>query len=204
MTTYTTDDLKKILDLHRKYLYGEDGGSGANLSRADLSGAVLRGAVLRGANLRDADLSGANLRDAVLSRADLSGADLSDADLSGADLSGANLSGANLSGAVLRDAVLRGADLSGANLRDAVLSDGVTWEEYLKEIVPALLCAGGKPLAAVATAETWACHSWQNCPMALAFDVHSPESVPALHRGQAQRFVQFFDAGLIPLPTVSA
>lgn len=43
-------DIKKILDLHKKWLYDEPGGE-----RADLIGANLRGA-----NLSDADLSDAN------------------------------------------------------------------------------------------------------------------------------------------------
>ena len=67
----TQKELKKILDTHKKWLYGEKDGR-----RADL----------RGANLSRADLSGADL-----SRADLSGANLSGADLREADLRGANL-----------------------------------------------------------------------------------------------------------------
>ena len=70
----TKDELQSILDLHRKWLYGKEGGK-----RADLSGAYLSGADLRRADLRRAYLSGAYLR-----RADLSGADLSGAYLSGA------------------------------------------------------------------------------------------------------------------------
>jgi hypothetical protein len=176
MTTYAHEDLQRILDAHRKWLLGEEGGSRANL---------------RGANLRGADLSRADLRRADLSRADLRRADLSRADLRRADLSGANLSRADL-----RGATLRGTNLSG----DTVLTDGVTWGEYLRDVVPALLCAGGKPLAAVASPETWACHSWTNCPMATAFDVQDLNGVPVLYRWQAERFVQFYDAGLIPLP----
>ena len=86
MKKYTKEELADVLALHRKWLFGEDGGSKANLSGADLSGADLSEAYLSGA-----DLSGANL-----SEADLSGADLSEAYLSGADLSGADLSGADL------------------------------------------------------------------------------------------------------------
>ena len=70
---YSAEELKEIIELHRKYLLGKGGGKQANLSRANLSRAYLSGA----------DLSGAYL----------SGADLSGADLSGADLSGANLHG---------------------------------------------------------------------------------------------------------------
>ncbi len=49
------DEIKTVLELHVKWLKGEEGGSRADLSDADLSGA----------NLSDADLSGADLRGAV-------------------------------------------------------------------------------------------------------------------------------------------
>ena len=80
----TKDELQSILDLHRKWLYGEVGGKCADLS----------GAYLSGADLRRADLSGADLSGAYLSGAYLSGAYLNGADLRGADLRGAYLSGA--------------------------------------------------------------------------------------------------------------
>src|ERR1700723_1951499 len=111
-------NLQEILEKHKKWVNGEEGGeradlSGADLRRADLSGAYLNGANLSGADLRRADLSGAYLSGAYLNGANLSGADLRRADLSGAYLNGANLSGANLSGADLRRANLHGADLLG-------------------------------------------------------------------------------------------
>ena len=77
----TSEEIKKVLDLHQKWINEEDGGERANLCGADLSGADLSGADLSKANLRGADLSGAYLRGA-----DLRGADLRWADLSGADL----------------------------------------------------------------------------------------------------------------------
>ena len=60
-------DLANILELHRKWVNGENNGvkadlRGANLSRANLSRANLREANLSGADLRGAGLSGANLR----------------------------------------------------------------------------------------------------------------------------------------------
>jgi uncharacterized protein YjbI with pentapeptide repeats len=70
-------ELKHILDLHRKWFIGEPEGERANLSYADLSRADLRYA-----NLSDANLSYANLRYANLSCADLSCSDLRYADLS--------------------------------------------------------------------------------------------------------------------------
>ena len=143
-------------------------------------------------------------------RADPKGkrANLSDADLSGANLSGANLSGANLSGADLSGADLSGADLSGANLSDADLSGadlppGYKWERYLAEVVPALLTAGGKTLEEVVGA-SWECHSWTNCPMAVAFGVQSLEDIPLLYRREAEFFVQVFDARLVPNPLAEA
>jgi uncharacterized protein YjbI with pentapeptide repeats len=104
MKTYTVEEIKEILELHKKWWIGDSTGKRANLSRADLS---------------RANLSGANLSGANLSRADLYGANLSGANLSGANLSGANLSGANLSGANLSRANLSGANLYGANLSGA-------------------------------------------------------------------------------------
>ena len=105
------DKLAEILELHRLWLYGQDGGARAGLRGADLRYADLSRAELHDADLHDADLRGANLYDAALRDADLSGADLRGANLRGADLRGADLRGANL-----RGADLRGADLRGANL----------------------------------------------------------------------------------------
>ena len=81
MKTYTAEELKEILDNHRRWLYDHDGIK----ERANLRGANLRGANLCGANLCDANLRGASLR----------GADLCDADLRDANLCGANLCGLN-------------------------------------------------------------------------------------------------------------
>ena len=89
----------------------------------------------------------------------------------------------------------------GAYLRGAYLGD-VFWKKYVDEVVPALLVSGGKTLAEVATPETWACHSWDNCPMAVAFGAHKIEEIPAGWREEARCFIQFFDAGLIPCPGV--
>ena len=110
------EELQEILDAHKKWIKGEDGGVRADLRRADLSEANLRGADLRGADLRRADLRGADLRGADLRGADLSEANLSDADLSDAGLRGADLRRANLRRANLRRADLRRADLRGADL----------------------------------------------------------------------------------------
>jgi hypothetical protein len=101
-------DLKTTLDLHAKWLMGENGGKRADLYGADLCDADLRGAYLYGANLCDANLRGADLYGADLRGADLCGADLRDAYLYGADLCGANLSQAT--------GLLSAVDWLGANL----------------------------------------------------------------------------------------
>ena len=87
----TSEEIKKVLKSHKKWLNNKQSGERADLSEANLCWANLRGADLSEANLCWADLSEANLR--------------------GADLSEANLRGANLRGADLSEANLRGADL---------------------------------------------------------------------------------------------
>ena len=57
----TDEELKIILEKHKKWLNVEDGGERANLCGADLSGADLSGADLRRADLRGADLRIANM-----------------------------------------------------------------------------------------------------------------------------------------------
>jgi hypothetical protein len=191
----------------------------AKLRGVDLREVDLREADLRGANLCGADLSWVDLSWVDLSGADLSGADLSEAYLSRASLRGAKLRGAKLCGASLRGAYLRGvdlfgADLSEANMREANLSmaknidsmvmpDGLTFAEYKRDVVPALLTAGGKTLDEIREAGAWDCHEWSNCPMHVAFGVnHTTEMVGpfAIYRQRADEFIQFFDAGLIPAP----
>ena len=125
--------LKEILEKHKMWLNGEEGGEKANLSgadlrgadlyRANLRGASLRGASLRRANLSGADLRGANLRETTLKWANLKWANLNGAYLRWANLSGADLSGADISKADLRGADLRGSDISGADLRGVYFRD---------------------------------------------------------------------------------
>ena len=128
MKTYTTAELKDILNKHALWLRGDPSGVRANLSYSNLYGVNLRGADLSDAdlsysNLRDVDLRGAGLSDANLSYSNLSDADLSDANLYRANLSDAILYRANLSDAILYGASLSEADLYRANLSDADLSD---------------------------------------------------------------------------------
>jgi hypothetical protein len=126
-------NLPEILENHKLWVEGKEGGVKANLSGANLSGANLSGAYLSGANLSGANLSGANLSDADLSRANLSYA----------DLFSANLSGANLSGACLYRACLYRANLSGANLPHFQIcpeeGDFIGWKKLSNKVVAKLL-----------------------------------------------------------------
>ena len=153
--------------------------SDANLSYAHLEGANLAGANLAGANLSYAHLEGANL--------------------SYAHLYVANLRGANLCGAFLFGADLYCAVLSKALLQGARLPTGETWEEYLAEVVPALLVAGGRTLEDARG--HWNCHSFENSPMAIAFGLKSRRGIPPLYAPRIWQFIQFYGSGLIPRPT---
>lgn len=71
MQTFTTKQLKEIIEAHKKYLNNDEGGVKADLWDANLWGADLRDANLRDADLRDADLRGADLRGANLRGANI-------------------------------------------------------------------------------------------------------------------------------------
>ena len=81
MNTYTSEQLKNIIEEHHKWLVRADGGA-----RADLNGAKLTGADLTGAYLSEAKLTGAKLTGAKLNGADLTGADLNGAKLNGEEI----------------------------------------------------------------------------------------------------------------------
>ena len=52
----TSEEIEKVLDLHKKWCNNGQNGKKANLSGANLRCVNLRGADLRGADLREADL----------------------------------------------------------------------------------------------------------------------------------------------------
>ena len=56
MKKITREELKEILEKHKKWMLNEDGGERAELADTDLSYAVLEDADLRGADLKGADL----------------------------------------------------------------------------------------------------------------------------------------------------
>ena len=82
MREISTEELRKILEEHEKWLFTDKKeGTRADLSCADL----------REVNLSCVNLSGASLRDADLREIDMSGSNLKDTYLGGANLGGANL-----------------------------------------------------------------------------------------------------------------
>jgi len=112
MDTQNMEKLAEMIEDHRRWLRGLEGGNRANLTKANLTGAYLNGAYLTRAELTGADLT----------RADLNGAELSGAELTGAYLTRADLNGANLTGAYLSGANLAGANLAGAELNKEIIT----------------------------------------------------------------------------------
>lgn len=92
-------ELKKILDLHKKWLNGDADGRRANLQDADLQDMDLRGVCLWGADAQNASFAGADLQNANLGRAVLRGANFFYANLQNVELQGADLRDARLQGA---------------------------------------------------------------------------------------------------------
>ena len=165
----TKEEIATILDLHTKWLRGEDGGKRANLVGADLVGANLAGANLARANLSGANLARANLAYANLARANLAGANLAGAYLANANLAGANLARANLAGANLADAYLVDANLVGATM-----PDGRKWEDYRCDHL-AGICSEPEVIARALAA--WGQHDWRSCPMHSALGIDGLDGI---------------------------
>jgi hypothetical protein len=94
----TAQELKDILERHRRWLANKEGGASAKLSHADLSGA----------RLSDANLSYANLSDANLSDSNLSGAKLENVGLVRTNLEGATISNCRVYGISAWDVRING------------------------------------------------------------------------------------------------
>ena len=105
-------ELKEKLELHRKWLRGEEGGIKLDLRNTDLRHADLRQVDLRCAKLNNSDLRNSNLYEASLKGANLNNVDLRYADLESADLIYSHLEGTNLRYSDLSCADLSRLDLS--------------------------------------------------------------------------------------------
>ena len=105
-------------------------------------------------------------------------------------------SNTNLRGANLWDANLGGVQIS----PETRLDTGETFKQYLEEVVPQLLTAGGKTVKEIVKSKAWDCHEWSNCPMAFAFGIKDTSEAPILLRPRVAQFIKLFDAKLIPEP----
>jgi len=182
-----------VIEIKDRYTGKAIWSGGATTVKAAVEACYRSGTPLRFAYLTGADLTGAYLK----------GADLTGAYLTGAYLTGAYLTGADLTGADLTGAYLTGADLKGAYLTGAYLTNE-SFKDYLEQVVPALLTAGGKTVAEVVASGAWDCHEWSNCPMAFALGIKNEAEAPILLRPRVKEFIQLFDARLIPKPEIAA
>lgn len=113
MERLTDEELKEILNLHKKWLCDESGGV-----RARLIDVNLKGRCLLGEDLRDA-----YLENVILEKSNLININLSHAVLINVDLRATSLNDANLSFAKLYKVNLKYADIRGTNFCGAVLED---------------------------------------------------------------------------------
>lgn len=113
MRTYSTEELKEVLEKHVKWLIGQEGGERADLSCADLRNVDLSYANLQSAYLYDSNLSSANLTGVSLSNAKLYRSDLREAILESASLTGSDLTNADMRGTNLKRAIMFGIEVSG-------------------------------------------------------------------------------------------
>lgn len=126
MRKISDEELRKILNLHEKWLKGEEDGIRADLGWTDL----------RNMNLSHTNLTAANLDYAILENSDLSRSDFIRTNLSCANLKNANLSYATLDSTNFSNACLAGANLKGAYLNNTILIntnlDGIEYKGKTK------------------------------------------------------------------------
>ena len=126
MRKISDEELRKILNLHEKWLKGEEDGIRADLGWTDL----------RNMNLSHTNLTAANLDYAILENSDLSRSDFIRTNLSCANLKNANLSYATLDHTNFSNACLAGANLKGAYLNNTILIntnlDGIEYKGKTK------------------------------------------------------------------------
>lgn len=110
------DQLKRVIELHARFLKGQNGGRAANLQNADLAGCKLDQV-----DFRTIQASGVRLNDASLILANLSKSDFFGAHFERADLRRANLLGADLRGAFFLETRLAGAIMEDVDMRPGAI-----------------------------------------------------------------------------------
>lgn len=127
MRKISDEELRKILNLHEKWLRGEENGIRADLSWTNLSNM----------DLSHVDLTDANLDYAILENSDLSCSDFTRANFSCANLKNANLSYAIFIHANFLDACLTDANLKCAYFKNTILiNTDLSRIEYEAELFP--------------------------------------------------------------------
>lgn len=191
---------------------------GADLVRWNLHHAYFNQVRFIDTSLRNADLINVVFRSCELANVDLTTACLRsakfiDCNISNCDFAGANLTNVTANFSMMHcrfdGANLQGTDFSlgdeadGNSISDkTVLSCGVPYDEFLSDVVPYLLQAGGVPLEKTMGEVTWDCHSWDNCPMRVAFNASGNNEIPPQFRPLAKQFIELFDFGLITRDSV--
>ena len=111
--------LKKLCELHERYLKGIPNGWCVVMKECDLSGLDFRNLNFAHGHFIGCDFSGCNLEDAYFMSANLFGANFDHCNMTRTNFSRADLRGANVT-----DAEMTGAQLDGADLRRGALQIG--------------------------------------------------------------------------------
>lgn len=195
--------------------------SDMEISAIDLTGFKLRGCLFRRVVFQDVSLAMSSLHGSTFIDCRLKNVDLSDAKVGLTVFKDSRLERVNLQKTLLQEAVFQGSELVRCDLSDAdmsgalfdfqlslhgkhnrisnltVLPSGVTWGEYLDQVLPYLLQSGRVPLVEVMKKEIWECHSWENCPMRVLFGVAYETDVPPQLRNLAREFINLYDGRLL-------
>ena len=134
LRTLSKRKLNKVLQLHKKWLNGEEDGKCANLSYMDLTGADLSGVDLSYAKIHNTILTNANLSYSIFNYVDFSYTNFFKANLEGVEMKYSNLKGVDFLGAFLRGVDFYQADLSFATINGANLEGTNLIEANLKTI----------------------------------------------------------------------
>ena len=120
----TSEELKKMLNMHEQYLQCIDHGKKANFDNIDLTDHTnaLIGLDLSGCSFVNANMSGLNLTCVNFSESDLSGANLTNAKLHGAWIVGCLVEGTNFENADFDGALVEATDLEEAINTDKAIN----------------------------------------------------------------------------------
>lgn len=188
--------------------------SGKAFNEANLEGMYFSGIHLERTSFFWSNLESVNFREARLDAVNFSTSNVRNADFRGANLSGSHFMLADLSGANLERSAYWYADMRLATLSDeTVLPNGITYGEFVHDVVPVLLTAGGRSIEELTTPDIWTTdhRTWgaqikwrrDNCiPIATAFGVDEVSEIPALYRPMSRLFIYLFNNEQIPKPEV--